>query len=298
MLQSLPGAMTAALALRGIIAKERPSSVIVNDLYAAIPLQLAYLLGPKPPWWLWVHACDFPQNTATRRLVTGSQGAICVSEAVRRSLTAWTDLPQVVIRNAIETRTLSVPDRAWRCAAGLNEHWVVAFCGRLDANKNLAGLLRAWAMIRLQLEASGPASLVCIGDGPDLTSLKNLAHALGLDDCVHWLGWHEHPSSILGACDALVLPSHLEAMGLVILEAQLLGLPVLGTAVGGIPELINDGRSGLLARSPSPEHLAEGLLRLRQSAVEPLVQGGRRSAQCLADPAVFTAAVRQLFGLA
>jgi glycosyltransferase involved in cell wall biosynthesis len=119
----------------------------------------------------------------------------------------------------------------------------VLFVGRLVAQKGLTNLLRAMARGG---ESSAPAKLVVIGDGP--LRAQHEAEAAELGVRADFLGGQ--PSSVvydwMRRCSALVLPSFREGLGIVLCEAIALGLPVVGFASGGIPEVIAEG-CGLLA---------------------------------------------------
>ena len=117
----------------------------------------------------------------------------------------------------------------------------VAFVGRLIPLKRVDGLLTAIAAI----EGVG---LVIVGDGPDREALERLALALGLEHRVQFTGAidQDKVAAILAECFALVLNSTTENCPHVVLEAMAMGLPVIATRVGGIPELVEDGVSGLL----------------------------------------------------
>ncbi len=88
--------------------------------------------------------------------------------------------------------------------------------------------------------------LVIVGSGPQEENLKNLVADLGYKERVHMLGHREDVSEILPSLDIFVLPSKMEALGTAILEASACGVPCVGSRVGGIPECIEDGKSGLL----------------------------------------------------
>jgi glycosyltransferase involved in cell wall biosynthesis len=116
--------------------------------------------------------------------------------------------------------------------------------GRLWKQKNFAGLIRSFAASR---SAGEGAVLVIAGDGPLRPELQALAGDLGVEDAVRFLGRRDDPSGLMHAADALVLSSDWEGLPNVVLEAFACGLPVLATRVGGVPELVIPGSTGLLA---------------------------------------------------
>lgn len=113
------------------------------------------------------------------------------------------------------------------------------FVGRLSPEKGLDVLLRALPDGELQLDV--------VGDGPERATLLALRDALGLAGRVRFHGALRDVSPALARAGALVLPSHREGLPIAALEARVYGLPVLASAVGGLPELIRDGVDGLLA---------------------------------------------------
>jgi glycogen(starch) synthase len=102
------------------------------------------------------------------------------------------------------------------------------------------------------------ARVVLVGDGPDRGRVERLARRLGVEDRVEVTGFvpHERVPSALGAADVLVLPSFYEELGTVLVEALHAGLPVVASRVGGIPELVEDGITGLLVAPRDPAGLA------------------------------------------
>jgi L-malate glycosyltransferase len=126
-----------------------------------------------------------------------------------------------------------------------------------------------------------PAQLVLIGDGPDRSAAEWLAHDLGIQARVHFLGKQDRVNELLPLADLLLLPSELESFGLAALEAMACKVPSLSTRVGGIPELIDDGETGLLYRVGDVEGMAQGALSLLndRARFNAMREAGRRTAQ-------------------
>lgn len=106
--------------------------------------------------------------------------------------------------------------------------------------------------------------LVIVGDGPERDRLESLTHQLGIGDRVHFSGQISRAQVVthLRACDLFVLNSRYEGLPHVVLEAMAAGLPVVATAVGGTPELIENGLSGLLVSPGDTAGLRDALVRL------------------------------------
>ena len=135
----------------------------------------------------------------------------------------------------------------------------ILFVGLLAPVKGLDILIEA-----LRLVGDGEADCLLVGTGPMEEQLRRAAAAAGIAERVRFVG--AQPSgeipAWLNAADLLVLPSLSEGRPNVVVEAQACGLPVLATRVGGTPELIEHGETGLLVESGDPEALAAGLSRL------------------------------------
>lgn len=108
----------------------------------------------------------------------------------------------------------------------------------------------------------GNAHFVIAGDGPQEAKLKAETARLGLSAHVHFLGLRRDVPEILRALDLFVLPTREEALGTAFLEAQAMGVPVIGTRVGGVPETIREGETGLLVPPGDPQALAAALIQL------------------------------------
>jgi glycosyltransferase involved in cell wall biosynthesis len=101
-----------------------------------------------------------------------------------------------------------------------------------------------------------------VGAGPLLSSLRARAAARGVSGAFSFLGHQDDVAARLGEADMFALPSRSEAFPNAVLEAMAAGLPIVATNVGGIPELIEDGRTGLLVPPEDPMALADRLCRL------------------------------------
>ena len=141
----------------------------------------------------------------------------------------------------------------------------VALCvARLDPQKDHPTLLRAWGRV----VSTRPEARLLLAGGSQLggrayvDSLHRLVASLGLDASVHFLGVRGDVPELLAAADLLVMASRWEGLGLVFLEAMNAARPVVATAVGGVPEVVLDGDTGLLVEPGDPEALAAAILRL------------------------------------
>lgn len=106
------------------------------------------------------------------------------------------------------------------------------------------------------------ARLLIAGDGPMLEDMKALATHLNIAPHVQFLGFRDDVADLMAAADVLLLTSRSEGVPQAITQAMGLGLPVIATEVGGVPELISHGETGVLVPPENPEAAAAGLLRL------------------------------------
>jgi glycosyltransferase involved in cell wall biosynthesis len=127
---------------------------------------------------------------------------------------------------------------------------VAVYTGRISHEKGVDVLLEAWTRWKKPPEAT----LLIVGDGPEAPRLKEKA---GLD--VRWSGATGDVGTCLQAADVLVLPSRGEALSNSLLEAMACALPCIATRVGGTPEVLGDGKRGILIPPEDPEALAKAL---------------------------------------
>jgi glycosyltransferase involved in cell wall biosynthesis len=130
---------------------------------------------------------------------------------------------------------------------------------RLVEQKGVRYALTAFAQVLPHFPA---AHLVIAGDGVQRKSLERQARTLGIANHVHFLGWRRDADRVLAALDVLLMPSLWEGFGLVMLEAMAQRVPIIGSRVSSIPEVVQDGDNGRLVPPRDPAALAEALAEL------------------------------------
>lgn len=133
--------------------------------------------------------------------------------------------------------------------------------GRLSKEKAQIVLLRAFKNLSDTHEEIN-ARLVIVGDGPERQPLEAAAATLGLNDRVIFTGQVSNVSVYFVAADVLVNPSHSEGSPYVLLEAMAAGLPIVATAVGGVPEMLENNETALLVPASDPQAMADAIVRL------------------------------------
>lgn len=113
-----------------------------------------------------------------------------------------------------------------------------------------------------KVNAQIPAKLVLVGEGPDLPKLQSKIDSLGLTERVILTGKQDDVARLISTADLLLLPSEKESFGLVALEAMACGVPTIGSTAGGIPELIQHGKTGYLAPIGDTDAMADYALTL------------------------------------
>ena len=143
--------------------------------------------------------------------------------------------------------------------------------------KRVVDVVRVFAQVVREL----PAQLVLVGDGPDRSAAEWLAHDLGIQGRVHFLGKQDRVNELLPLADLMLMPSQLESFGLAALEAMACKVPPIATRVGGVPELIDPDETGLLFDVGDVEGMAAGAIGLLndRERLEEMRNAARRAAQ-------------------
>lgn len=204
---------------------------------------------------------DVLQKMWIRLASSVSTGRIFVSEHTRSAL----GFSGIVIHNGVDVATIrsALGDRVeLRSKLGL-EGFVVAFSGRRTRVKGYFELLEAVHQIR---EGGIEIRLITTGDvlEEEQHAIQRRIHELNLEGCLCDLGSREDHLRFLAAADAFALPSYAEGLPMSLLEAMAAGLPIVASRVGGIPEIIEDGREGFLIPPADTNALQDRLLRLAQ----------------------------------
>lgn len=137
----------------------------------------------------------------------------------------------------------------------------IGIVAELHKNKGICYAIEAMNDAYLQ----NNSVLIVIGEGQERQTLENLIRKNNLEKSVFLLGFQENASNFMSAFDIFLFPSTTEAFGYVATEAGLAGLPVLASRVGGIPEIIEDNKTGILVPPHNPSAIRAGLVRLIDS---------------------------------
>lgn len=191
--------------------------------------------------------------------VTTTNSAVAAQSLLRRHVVTAGRLR--IVPNGLDADTMTrapAVRRATRLSLGLPAAdtflWMAA--GRLEAQKDFLGLVEAFSHL------PDHARLVIAGQGPELRSLAERIRALGLQERAVLLGVREDIPELLAAADALVLSSGWEGLPNIVMEAMASAKPVVATRVGGVPELVQHGVTGLLVDPGKPSHLAAAMLQM------------------------------------
>ena len=168
----------------------------------------------------------------------------------------------VTVPSGVDLERFCVDDTAraaTREKLGLADRFLVGWVGRLTAVKAPDTFIAAAARAAPRLPA---AAFVVVGDGELRAEAEEQAKTLGLGGRCVFLGQRDDVPALLNACDAFVLSSRNEGLGLAVVEAAACGTPVVATDVGGVREVLQDGRAGLLVPADRADTLADAVLAL------------------------------------
>jgi len=250
-----------------------PVDVIHNHMYRAelvgtrAALALAAAGLPRPSVVSTVHSSRVrsPEDREQlRRLTPSMDRLIAVSNAIVAKIDdeGREGAPISLIYNGVD---LERYDHQEPCCTLREEYGmepgaqIVGVVGRLEEEKGHPTLLAAWPIV---LRSCPDAYLLIVGEGSRRDDLAGIAADLKIAHRVVFTGRREDVPAITAALDVAVLPSYREAQGLTLLEAMALSRPVVASNVGGIPETIEDGVTGLLVPPHDPPALAAAIVSL------------------------------------
>jgi len=262
-----------ALNLRRLVAAHKPDIVNIHGGSNHIPLKhvIAVRLAGLSRLVVSVHHPGSWDNNVRRRVNTGRASRLCdvvvVPSRAMRDLLLEADVSARKIRiipSGVPVPTPTrLPDRAEaRVRLGLPpDAFVVGCLARLTPHKSVGDLIEAAARVP---DPDGRLRVVVAGDGPERAALEDLA-AARLGPRATFLGRipDETIPDVYAAADLFCLPSHMEGFGLVYVEAAYRGVPSIGANVGGVPDVIVDGETGLLIPVGDVPALTAAIVRLR-----------------------------------
>lgn len=230
--------------LAGLLARRRPPLVAsVRGLY---------LDQPAPFWRL-------KRYVLSRSVAVIANARAGAAAAAQRSGVAperFSVVPNGML--PIERQPRDASTRLRQAIGAPPDRRFCLFVGRLVTQKNLPCLVRALAMMP---PASRPW-IALAGNGPLRAQVEAMREAAGLSGDIRLLGEREDTAALMQAADFLVLPSSFEGMSNVLMEAMSVGCPVIASVVGGNPELVEDGQTGLLFPDDDAHALAAQLQRM------------------------------------
>jgi glycosyltransferase involved in cell wall biosynthesis len=289
--------LPALFELARLFRRERAAAVHLNSSKVALLGRVAAWLARVPVRIFtvhgWAHAAH--HGGAARAYLWAERAArpfgtvtICPVEAVRRmGIEAQTCDAEhsVVIHNAVDAAAAPVAEPG-------GEPATIVSVGRLHEPKDFVTLARA-----LRVPAPGAFRARIVGDGPDRPDVERELAAGGLSDVVELAGERGDVPKLLAAADVFVLSSRSECMPISVLEAMAAGLPIVASAVGGLPEMVVDGETGYLVAPGDATALGDALARL---VADPRLrvrmgESGRRRALARFDLPGFAAAHLELY---
>ena len=219
------------------------------------------------------HGRHYPDVRKTRRvllnrlLLARTAAVTAVSEAVRDSLVKYEGIPRQRIRillNGIDPAPFQNPARPeLRKQLKLDPAvFLLGMVARLGPEKDHCSLLKA---LRLLIERGKKVHLLIVGDGPKRQELWELARRLGVVEQVSFTGNRRDIPQLLSALDLVVLSSFYEGTSITLLEAMAAGKAVLASRVGGNPQVVREGESGLLFEQGNVEELAQKIILLSEN---------------------------------
>lgn len=198
-----------------------------------------------------------------RLTLAWTQAVVCCSEAVRRSVESRigkTGDRCTIIPFGVDLVRFHGTSEVARHELGLGEgqRSIGTVCRLVEPKKGLSVLLKAMEELKRR-HGVPPCRLVIVGDGPSRGDLESLRDRLELSSWVVFIGTRRDVPQILRSIDIFVLPSLYEGFGIAILEAMAVGKPVIATRVGGVPEFVIPGETGLLIEPGNVHALADAL---------------------------------------
>jgi len=248
--------LVGVIKLIKLIKKRKYNIIHVHLFPADIFAALASLFLPKDIVWIFSEHSVFNRRRTFKIFkildnFTYSRYSkiICVSKQVEFALISW--MPSVKGKTNVLPNAIPIPKFLNLCSV---KTYDILFVGRLIHAKGVEILLEAIKILKNKYSRN--LKIAIVGEGSLKENLNNLAVELGVNGEVEFLGIRKDIEDIMVSSKIFVLPSRWEGFGIVIIEAMSNMLPVIAANVGGIPELIENGKEGILVPPENPKALA------------------------------------------
>jgi L-malate glycosyltransferase len=261
---------------------------IPHSVSALLARQMLAARGRKLPFVTTLHGTDITlvgldrsYLPITRFAIEESDGVTSISQYLKdKTLTEFQiKNPIQVIPNFVNCDVYKPLDdrESARARFAAADEKILIHLSNFRPVKRVTDVVKVFARIAKQV----PARLLLVGDGPDRSSAEWLAHGLGIQDRVSFLGKQESVNELLPVADLMLMPSELESFGLAALEAMACCVPTIGTGVGGVPELIEDGVTGRLFPVGDTDAMADAAIELLNDPdrLDQMGRAGRAFAQ-------------------
>jgi N-acetyl-alpha-D-glucosaminyl L-malate synthase BshA len=264
---------------------------IPHSVSALLARQMLAAKGRRLPFVTTLHGTDITlvgldrsYLPITRHAIQESDGVTCVSDYLKEKTVADFGVTREIetIPNFVNCNLYtSYKDEEARAKARLHlarpDEAILMHLSNFRPVKRVQDVVKTFAQVAREM----PAQLILVGDGPDRSAAEWLAHDLGIQARVHFLGKQERVNELLPLADLMLMPSEQESFGLTALEAMSCMVPSISTRVGGVPELIDDGVTGLLYAVGDVTAMAQGALSLLndRKRLETMREAGRQTAQ-------------------
>jgi N-acetyl-alpha-D-glucosaminyl L-malate synthase BshA len=264
---------------------------IPHSVSALLARQMLAARGSRLPFVTTLHGTDITlvgmdrsYLPITQYAIQQSDGVTSISNYLREQTFEHFSItrPIEVVPNFVNCNEYApIEDEAARAKSRLHlaapDEAILMHLSNFRPVKRVVDVVKVFSHVAREL----PARLVLVGDGPDRSAAEWLAHDLKIQDRVHFMGKQERVNELLPLADLMVMPSELESFGLAALEAMACKVPSVATRVGGVPELIDDGVTGLLYPVGDVEGMAEGAIGLlkERDHFEAMRAAGRKTAQ-------------------
>ena len=258
----------AARRLRQLLQEKRFDLIYANEAHALTVAWLARSHRHVPLVAARRVAFPLSRSPIARARYRAAARILAISQAVRSELlAAGVDAKRVeVVPDGVEIPGPMSPEtrekarKRWGFPAG---ETVLVCVGALTAEKGHALLIEAFAKLRREMTS---CRLLLAGDGRLRAQLERQAREAGLGSAMIFAGFVPEVDSVYAAGDLFIFPSLAEGAGSSLLRAMAFGLPVLALARGGVAEIIENGRNGVLAQEASAEALAQAAARMLRDA--------------------------------